>query len=344
MTLIRTAALAILLVLTYNATGLPQVSGTKPATNPETSSHEDSSRFSVAIMAVKNAVIAGSPIAVQVITRNTSPEPLFFYKEYNPDQAGFAYSVKVNDAKGGVPPDTKLGRTLRCIKDNSPNAGSSMVLSLSGVFFKLDPGASWTNVFHADKLFDLSQPGKYLVQVEQMSQVNRETNRSNLAEVEVLPADTKLTANSSKPGSPLSLTIARLGTEPYVSHAPLVLEVDTTNTSAHPIVLEMEKPSLDQVGTVYKVDIRDQAGTLLPETRYGVNVMNSSSIPRAAQTPNEAGTRLYLLPGESWRDVITVNKVFEVTKPGQYSIRIHRWDSDSRAWINSNSVVTSVAP
>ncbi len=312
---------------------------------------EVSPKLSVVLSAVEDAIQAGSPLKVKIVTTNTSDRPLWFSAE---DLAAFDYGAVVCDEKGNAPPDTLRRRVMRRANN----------LSLNGGFFDLPPGQSITTVSDVGQLYDFGQPGSYAIYVRVYANYENvvahrsgvvTVARSNAISVRVIPAE------GSQPAPPASLmptfqpsfklivrpesqtiswsAMRRLGglgpevmTE-NISHHPetrivsikdllggLELEVMTKNTSDHNTLLWFEKGRGEQAGTTYQVDIRDDDGKLLPQTEFARYAQRRTDVPSEAN-PNAffgpSGERLVLNPGESWSDRISPNRLYDFPKPSE---------------------------
>ena len=51
-----------------------------------------------------------------------------------------------------------------------------------------------------------------------------------------------------------------------------------------------------------------------------------------------------LLPGESWRDLILMKNLYDLSQPGQYTIQVRRWDDETKTWVKSNTLTVTVTP
>jgi hypothetical protein len=119
--------------------------------------------FSITIGA-PSTVQAGDPIRVHIVYKNTSSEVLPYTAESTPDEGEYQYSVDVWKADGTRATETEYGTRVRLHHYISPGKSGTGV----------DPG----NVVEEDtditKLFDLSSPGQYEVQVQRPVQVSPE--------------------------------------------------------------------------------------------------------------------------------------------------------------------------
>jgi len=81
------------------------------------------------------------------------------------------YTVEVRAVDGKMAPETRLGKEL--------NEGPIKVTT--NVLFDVKAGVTWKNKVFPSELYDMSQPGKYLIQV------TRRSVKSNTITVTVVP-------------------------------------------------------------------------------------------------------------------------------------------------------------
>jgi len=302
-----------------------------------------SKSFSVVIAPTEHEFKTGSPVNIEVTLTNNSDRTLQLFHEYviNPAGSGPLYNISVVDGQGNVPPDTKLGRLVRYWVESSPNVGRSSLMGGQGLTDEVKPGNSFTRVLDLGLFYDLSCIGKYTVRVREFPAGYSEPKTSNSTEVRIVASTTKPPVGTVPTSPAISLSITRLPEQTKVAYG-LRADMVTKNTSDHPIVIRMEEASKDQVGSIYKVSMHDEKGESLAETPYGLESGNANDAVPAVKVPHPAGTYLRLLPGESWADTILLNKVLNLSRSGQYTIQVRRWDGQTRTWAVSDSVKTSV--
>jgi hypothetical protein len=42
--------------------------------------------------------------------------------------------------------------------------------------------------------------------------------------------------------------------------------------------------------------------------------------------------------------VISVSDLYDLSKPGQYTIQVRRWDDETKTWVKSNTLTVTVTP
>lgn len=110
----------------------------------------------VAISLARNVVKSGAEVRVKVTLSNASKQELkFTYATDDP----ITCAVVVNDAKGDPVPDTAAGKRVK----NAHAAWHAQPATYS-----LDPGETQTRECDVSDLYDMTAPGKYSIEVQQL--------------------------------------------------------------------------------------------------------------------------------------------------------------------------------
>jgi hypothetical protein len=122
------------------------------------------------------------------------------------------------------------------------------------------------------------------------------------------------------------------------------VKITLKNTSNHDIGIP-KSPADDQGGSYNKITVRDEEGNL---------VADNATI--AARTDKHKGTQSELMnltmetiilftvkPGESLKDGIKLSEIYDLSKPGKYSIELERTD-DTKTVVKSNTITLTVTP
>ena len=122
--------------------------------------------FSLTIQAKDYTVKTGLPVWVDVTEKNNSDQILPFGRErpFTMDQGGESFGVDVWNDNGVRPAETdfyrkKLGHLTPEEKAQAP------LTIINGSFILLKPGEVRTDRIDVGRLFDLTRPGKYTIQV-----------------------------------------------------------------------------------------------------------------------------------------------------------------------------------
>jgi len=151
--------------------GLPAVPGADTA-------------FSIVITGPQKPVKAGSEVKVEIVLKNTSGRELTIGRTNAVSQAEFHYLIEVRDDQGHPAPDTEYGRRIM-----GRETKKRTILYGSDAFLTLKPNGTLEDEAVASKLYDLSRPGKCLIQVSRAvpKELGGGIVKSNFVSVTVTP-------------------------------------------------------------------------------------------------------------------------------------------------------------
>ena len=159
-------------------------------------SSETRPALSMSIEPVQPVVSAGSPVQLSITRTNRSDHDIIIEEQTNSVAVWMAYRVEVRCENGSMAPHTELGRRQyqfrgtgavhRFEDDVTPDA-AMLLFNVIGVPMKA--GESVPGLLNVSRLYDLSKPGKYTIQVSRGAEegVNA-TVKSNTVTVTVTPA------------------------------------------------------------------------------------------------------------------------------------------------------------
>jgi hypothetical protein len=123
---------------------------------------------------------------------------------------------------------------------------------------------------------------------------------------------------------------------------PVLLRVRMTNVSRHDVSIWLAKGSGEDQ---YEVDVRDQKRNLPPDTEYGKKRNGHVHLEMLkVQDLVGSGDCVPLRARKSIVHEIDVSKLYDLSTPGKYFIRVQRADPESFAMLKSNTVRITVAP
>lgn len=163
----------ILLIGLGGLTALPSVEFAQGAKTP----------FSISISAPEPSVRVGSAIRINATITNTTSEDAWISMTTG-SRGEFDFTIDVNDGTGHVPVETEY---FRAIKGKHGTSGPQLVVTYGGGPRLVKPGGSLTTAIQLDKLYDMSKPEKYAIQVGRPDEVSKETVKSNKITVTVTP-------------------------------------------------------------------------------------------------------------------------------------------------------------
>jgi hypothetical protein len=127
------------------------------------------------------------------------------------------------------------------------------------------------------------------------------------------------------------------GSEPKLS---IVLK----NTSDHKIMLTRSLQT-DRGELHHDVEVRDDKGDLVPEMEYHQKLKGRlPATPGKAPPPPIVGSDIFVTmkPGETRNDDLTISKLYDLSKPGKYTIQVSRFDETAKAVVKSNTITVNV--
>jgi len=141
-------------------------------------SHAPEESLKITIVAAQNSVNAGDPIEITVTMKNMSDHDITMGKWVGISQAELNYEIIVKGKNGEMPNETGY---RKAIKEGHIH-GSRQHITLK-------PGEERTETSNINKLYDLSMPGEYAIQVEKElpTSEGKGTIKSNTITVTVTP-------------------------------------------------------------------------------------------------------------------------------------------------------------
>lgn len=293
--------------------------------------------LSLTIRPMHEVVQAGSPVEVEVTAKNVSDRPAIYLISGHTYYAAF----DVRDSAGDQPL-TRRGRALLLGEglsyDDFPKGSTPEAPEL------IDPGGSVTvkEQVPAD-IFDLTKPGNYIIQLQPWG---HDSIRSNTVTVTVVQGTTPYLAPVAQP--PISVTIQAVGGSSVFPGGKVGIEVTTKNTSNHWI---NERTASDQrdLQRFFRVDVQDSQGGAPPDSGFGRSVGNRGDAPyrylRQQATPGREDLMgLSYNVAQERTQVVSVGDLYDLSKPGQYTIQVRRWDDETKTWVKSNTLTVTVTP
>ncbi len=294
--------------------------------------------LSVAIRAVKDAVQAGSSVEVETTFKNESEHPIRYEISDGYDYSRF----DVRDGAGNQPL-TRFGRAVLLGEGLSPD--DYPPTNAQGG--QLEPHESKTLKERISaRVFDLTKPGSYTIQLREPWK-DHSIILSNTISVTVVPGSTPYVAPVPQP--PISVTIQPADGTSVFPGGKVNIVVITKNTSNH-WINERTAGNKRDLQRFFRVDVQDSRGASPPETDFGRSVGNRGDVPpgiRPAGPPDplraDKMAASYKL-GQEQTETITANDLYDLSKPGQYTIQVRRWDDETKTWVKSNKITVTIRP
>jgi hypothetical protein len=157
-----------------------------------------------------------------------------------------------------------------------------------------------------------------------------------LAAVNVAVAQTR-TANTSEPTFAITIS-TRAST--VKQDNPIVITIVITNITKYDIQLAASKSS-DEAEFDSVIDVWDSSGAPPAKTKFGKFIAGESDDHISVPALSNVGYVLH--PGEQLIETAQVDKIYQMTTPGTYSIRVERgWSLRPQLFVRSNTVTVTV--
>jgi len=141
----------------------------------------------IAISTVNTVVSAGAGINLDVARTNISDVDIIVAVPADASQrdVGFDFQIDARDGSGNAVSRTQLGQSIlaKGLVPHAPSAG----LTNSGVLQVLKPNGKAHQSVAISDLYDLSHPGRYTIQVQQIDRVSGALVKSNRITLTVIP-------------------------------------------------------------------------------------------------------------------------------------------------------------
>jgi len=100
----------------------------------------------------------------------------------------------------------------------------------------------------------------------------------------------------------------------------------------------------------YEVEVRDEQGNKMPETKY-YRVVRGKEKDDAPQPDGKFSGPIYIggsllgktvEPGGTFPDGMILNKLVVIATPGKYTVTVRRFDDAAKSYVSSNSITLTV--
>jgi hypothetical protein len=124
--------------------------------------------------------------------------------------------------------------------------------------------------------------------------------------------------------------------------SPVWVAVTEKNKSQRILAVGRERPlDMDQGGVSFFVDIWDSNGVRAPESTFYRKILgHPTPTEKAALGPEQlrmsSGFAVLLKPGEKTTNRIDVGRLYDLTRPGKYTIQL--------AFLKSNKIIVRITP
>ena len=245
--------------------------------------------------------------------------------------------IDIRDSAGKeVPQKPVVGRLLSFTRGLS-----------SGPLFVIKPGTKWGGQILLDRLFDLSKPGKYSVRATTGTSTSKTLTFT-------IPVPDSGIADAN---SPVSMTL-RAPYSVVQAGRGIPIELDFKNIAKFDVTWALwhGQPPRSLPGVEYDggVGIENEFGTGLvvtgpqgepvPLTRFGKTLDLDQRLSDEPVLPSGRFTFLRMRPGESLEQRMMAGEIFDLSKPGTYTIEAVRILLGTTQRFRSNPVTVTVVP
>lgn len=308
---------------------------------------DPASAFSIVLNGPASPVPLNWPVRVTWTVTNTSDGDVHWaFPKSTSKDAGYLLFSYLLEKDGHEVEATFFNRKLTGRVRPSDPPLSSSDLKRDTILLPHSPGKMFDMAIDLKRLYEITEPGTYSFQVSRYDDVSRTLVKSN-------PVKITVTEPSQAPppqvATPLpvagtSFTLAIVVPQNNVSYYPAVapktysvksgseirVEVWVTNTSDHKI-------DYDPGITNLVFDVKNAQGEPAPLTVDGQNLRKVYGVGHAQLFPVPQGETM---PAGAAK----LHRIYDLNKPGVYTIQVSRVDEESRAIVKSNIITLTVVP
>ncbi|HEY4046918.1 MAG TPA: hypothetical protein VGM27_08635 [Acidobacteriaceae bacterium] len=157
--------------------------------------------------------------------------------------------------------------------------------------------------------------------------------------VAVCRAQTAQVASPTKAAFSLTLSAAQSTVK---TGQPQQLEVTLTNKTDHVIGINEDRAYTGDF--YYPLTVRDEQSKDIPLTRRGRAIRGRPTLDDPPVAVNVDSFLVQLDPGHGLIDTINVTPLYDLTRPGRYSIQASRYDDVSKERVLSNVIDVTITP
>ncbi|HLY60254.1 MAG TPA: hypothetical protein VKV95_05765 [Terriglobia bacterium] len=272
--------------------------------------------ISVTIRAVQPVVRAGSPVIIELVAKNVSDHGIPEYRGFgNLRTPGL--NVEVRDRTGALPPRTEFAQQFSRRADATPPR-----TIVGGPEFK--PGEVWEDTLYIDGEHDMSKAGDYTIQIGQRVTSNLVVE-SNIITV-TIKEPSEYDRRFAGATAPFLLTIT-IPEDTVKSGSDIPLRMYTTNLTGLELAFDCAR---------YDEQAYDAGGNPLPW-------IGGPGLRKVIETGN--GHPCGVGPhGTEARLAAHLDMLYDLSRPGTYTIQASRFDDQTKTWVKSNTITMRVVP
>jgi hypothetical protein len=117
------------------------------------------------------------------------------------------------------------------------------------------------------------------------------------------------------------------------------LRITLTNTSGQDLPIGRAKGDAQAEEVGYRIEVLDEEGKNAPETKFQ-RVIKGEEDGIFVSSP----IAITIQSGKTYEDAMMVNKFYDLSQPGKYTIQVQRRDPQSGILVMSNTITVTVTP
>src|SRR5262245_55101678 len=298
----------------------------------DTSSQSSSSQsgLSITLSPPADPITLAAPIEIGVTVKNTSHKTIGWRAEkgYTAYKA-FDFIMLTKDGYD-------VQRTLfhQEIQGNLPDIIEEppRVRVGSSIVSLLDPGKSFTLMIDLKRLYEITEPGEYTLEVSRYEEESKTTIHSNKLTLKISGQ-----ASSSQPR--LSITLSPPA-GPITLAAPIEIVITVKNTGDKSLSWMAEFWHTEY--TAFHVLLTKDGHE--PETTVFHRVLRGTRRPDDPPVRSRGSKIVSLIePGKSFELTIDLQRLYQITEPGEYILEVSREEeAGSKTTVHSNKLTIKI--
>ncbi len=284
--------------------------------------------FSIAIHAKLDVVKSGAPVLVDVLKTNISDQEIKYSTPKDSREEWENYTIEVKDEQGKSVPETEILRESKSpVRDEPGHLSPRHIRDIN--LWTLKPHETFHDLITVSVPYDMTWPGKYTIRLSQTDHARKVVVRSNSITVTVKDAAQSL-GDTYGTQTPFALVISawpgvvKLGSD-------INIDIYLLNNSHDEI-------QVNPVVTSYAIEVRYGDGSVALLTERGREFRKQfgrGGTPRIGAAPGELAAA---------GGIRAVNTLYDMTRPGTYTIQVSRVDEASKVVVKSNILTLTVTP
>jgi hypothetical protein len=137
------------------------------------------------------------------------------------------------------------------------------------------------------------------------------------------------------------LITLKMPSDRAIAGSKINLDVVLANASDHNVSVYKDLGSRAEFS--YKIDVQSRNGWRPPETKYARDLRGEAT-PAPYHPVISSGGNIVLKPGEMTTDHLVLTDLFDLSQPGEYTVRVQRIFPPNRAVVTSQALTITIAP